>query len=84
MQITFQVLRFYYACIANYSFSFRKKQETTVLGRAEGFAWVEVAYGKRWVAVDPGEFDPGSALRETDAVSLLMGQLINSLERPRR
>jgi len=36
-----------------------------------------------WVAVDPGEFDPGSALRGTDAVALLMGQLISSLERPR-
>ena len=35
-----------------------------------------------WVAVDPGEFDPGSALRGSDAVALLMGQLISSLERP--
>ncbi len=35
-----------------------------------------------WVAVDPGEFDAGSALRGSDAVALLMGQLISSLERP--
>lgn len=36
-----------------------------------------------WVAVDPGEFDPGSELRSRDAVALLMGQLITSLERPK-
>ncbi|MFZ9149251.1 MAG: M23 family metallopeptidase [Vulcanococcus sp.] len=36
-----------------------------------------------WVAVDPGEFDPGSELRNRDAVALLMGQLLQSLERPK-
>lgn len=47
-----------------------------------------------WVAVDPGELDPGGLFaspagerpgaRPTDAVALLMGQLIASLERPIR
>lgn len=37
-----------------------------------------------WVAVDPGDFDPGSELRSRDAVALLMGQLLQSLERPER
>jgi murein DD-endopeptidase MepM/ murein hydrolase activator NlpD len=35
-----------------------------------------------WVAVDPGEFDAGSGLQGGDAVALLMGQLLASLERP--
>ena len=36
-----------------------------------------------WVAVDPGEFDPGKgAIAGGDAVALLMGQLLQSLERP--
>ncbi|MEN9540406.1 MAG: hypothetical protein RLZZ459_497 [Cyanobacteriota bacterium] len=35
-----------------------------------------------WVAMDPGELDPGSALRGRDAIALLMGQLLASLERP--
>jgi len=49
-----------------------------------------------WVAVDPGELDPGSGLmaglpglsglaggQATDAVAMLMGQLLQTLERPR-
>jgi len=46
-----------------------------------------------WVAVDPGELDPGGAMMAaqpgqpgavaTDAVALLMGELIQTLERPR-
>ncbi|MEB3200420.1 MAG: M23 family metallopeptidase [Synechococcaceae cyanobacterium] len=44
-----------------------------------------------WVATDPGDFDPGRALLAMpggfnaggDAVALLMGQLIQALERPR-
>ncbi|MFM9111479.1 MAG: M23 family metallopeptidase, partial [Prochlorococcaceae cyanobacterium] len=52
-----------------------------------------------WVAVDPGEFDPGTGLaiaglpglaglsggsgQPPDAVALLVGQLLQSLERPR-
>jgi len=36
-----------------------------------------------WVAMDPGEFDPGSQLKGSDAIALLMGQLLASLERPR-
>jgi murein DD-endopeptidase MepM/ murein hydrolase activator NlpD len=35
-----------------------------------------------WVAIDPGDFDPGSGLKGTDAIALLMGQLLQSLERP--
>ena len=35
-----------------------------------------------WVAVDPGEFDPGSGLQGSDAIALLLGQLLASLERP--
>lgn len=35
-----------------------------------------------WVAVDPGEFDAGSGLQGGDAIALLMGQLLASLERP--
>ena len=37
-----------------------------------------------WVAVDPGELDPGSGRSRLDPVALLMGQLVQSLERPRR
>jgi murein DD-endopeptidase MepM/ murein hydrolase activator NlpD len=46
-----------------------------------------------WVATDPGDLDPGGSLFAglpgpdgrggTDAVALLMGQLIATLERPR-
>ena len=49
-----------------------------------------------WVATDPGDLDPGGTLmvaglpgsaaragQSTDAVALLMGQLLQSLERPR-
>jgi murein DD-endopeptidase MepM/ murein hydrolase activator NlpD len=36
-----------------------------------------------WVAMDPGELDPGSALRGNDAIAVLMAQLLASLERPR-
>ena len=35
-----------------------------------------------WVAIDPGDFDPGNGLQGTDAIALLMGQLLQSLERP--
>jgi len=35
-----------------------------------------------WVAIDPGDFDPGSGLKGSDAIALLMGQLLQSLERP--
>lgn len=38
-----------------------------------------------WVAVDPGDFDPGpggAGTAGTDAIALLMGQLLGSLERP--
>ena len=35
-----------------------------------------------WVAIDPGEFDPGRALQNTDAVALLLAQLLQSLQRP--
>jgi len=34
-----------------------------------------------WVAVDPGDLDPGSSLAGTDAIALLMGQLLSGLER---
>ena len=36
-----------------------------------------------WVAVDPGELDPGSGLKGQDAIAVLMGQLLSVLERPR-
>ena len=36
-----------------------------------------------WVAVEPGELDPGRGLAGSDAVAQLMGQLLQSLERPR-
>ena len=35
-----------------------------------------------WVAVEPGELDPGRGLAGRDAVAQLMGQLLQSLERP--
>ena len=35
-----------------------------------------------WVAVDPGDLDPGKAGLGGDAVALLMGQLLQVLERP--
>ena len=35
-----------------------------------------------WVAIDPGDFDPGNGLKGSDAIALLMGQLLQSLERP--
>ena len=35
-----------------------------------------------WMAIDPGDFDPGQDLRGSDAIALLMGQLLLSLERP--
>jgi murein DD-endopeptidase MepM/ murein hydrolase activator NlpD len=35
-----------------------------------------------WVAVDPGDFDPGRTGLGGDAVALLMGQLLQALERP--
>ena len=41
-----------------------------------------VAVGLGWVAVDPGDLDPGRAGSGTDAIALLMGQLVQSLERP--
>jgi len=36
-----------------------------------------------WVAVEPGELDPGRGLAGSDAVAQLMGQLLQSLERPK-
>jgi murein DD-endopeptidase MepM/ murein hydrolase activator NlpD len=36
-----------------------------------------------WVAVDPGDLDPGQGAAGSDAIALLMGQLLQSLERPR-
>jgi murein DD-endopeptidase MepM/ murein hydrolase activator NlpD len=38
-----------------------------------------------WVAVDPGDLDPGPAGigAGNDAIALLMGQLLQRLERPR-
>jgi len=35
-----------------------------------------------WVAVDPGDLDPGSGARGSDAVALLMGELVKALQRP--
>ncbi|MEB3235328.1 MAG: M23 family metallopeptidase, partial [Cyanobacteriota bacterium] len=35
-----------------------------------------------WVAVDPGDLDPGSGARGSDAIALLMGELLKALERP--
>jgi murein DD-endopeptidase MepM/ murein hydrolase activator NlpD len=36
-----------------------------------------------WVAVDPGDLDPGGGAAGSDAIALLMGQLLQRLERPR-
>ncbi|WP_396102220.1 M23 family metallopeptidase [Cyanobium sp. Morenito 9A2] len=36
-----------------------------------------------WVAVDPGELDPGKGSAGGDAIALLMGQLLQTLERPK-
>ena len=36
-----------------------------------------------WVAMDPGELDPGGGIKGSDAIALLMGQLLQSLERPK-
>ncbi|WP_396099126.1 M23 family metallopeptidase [Cyanobium sp. WAJ14-Wanaka] len=36
-----------------------------------------------WVAVDPGDLDPGQAGAGSDAIALLMGQLVQSLQRTR-
>ena len=36
-----------------------------------------------WVAVDPGDLDPGKEAAGSDAIALLMGQLLERLERPR-
>ena len=35
-----------------------------------------------WVAVDPGDLDPGKSAIGSDAVALLIGQLLQRLERP--
>ena len=35
-----------------------------------------------WVAVDPGDLDPGSGAKGSDAIALLLGELLNRLERP--
>ena len=35
-----------------------------------------------WVAVDPGDLDPGGGAAGSDAIALLVGQLLQSLERP--
>jgi hypothetical protein len=35
------------------------------------------------VAVDPGDLDPGGGAAGSDAIALLMGQLLQKLERPR-
>jgi murein DD-endopeptidase MepM/ murein hydrolase activator NlpD len=35
-----------------------------------------------WVAVDPGDLDPGGSAVGSDAIALLMGQLLQTLERP--
>jgi len=37
-----------------------------------------------WVAVEPGELDPGNGRQRFDPVAMLMGQLVQTLERPRR
>jgi hypothetical protein len=38
--------------------------------------------GGGWVAVDPGDLDPGRSALGSDAVAMLMGQLLQRLERP--
>ena len=35
-----------------------------------------------WVAVDPGDLDPGKGAAGSDAIALLMGELLQRLERP--
>jgi hypothetical protein len=35
-----------------------------------------------WVAVDPGDLDPGRGAAGSDAIALLMGELLQRLERP--
>ena len=35
-----------------------------------------------WVAVDPGDLDPGSGSKGSDAIALLMGELVKALQRP--
>jgi len=35
-----------------------------------------------WVAVDPGDLDPGSGAKGSDAIALLLGELLARLERP--
>lgn len=35
-----------------------------------------------WVAVDPGDLDPGSTAIGSDSIAMLMGQLLQRLERP--
>lgn len=37
-----------------------------------------------WVAVEPGELDPGNGQQRLDPVALLVGQLLQGLERPAR
>ncbi len=37
-----------------------------------------------WVAVEPGELDPGNGQQRPDPVALLLGQLLQGLERPER
>jgi hypothetical protein len=34
------------------------------------------------VAVDPGDLDPGSGSKGSDAIALLMGELVKALQRP--
>jgi len=36
-----------------------------------------------WVAVDPGDLDPGNAAAGSDAIAALMGELLQRLERPK-
>jgi hypothetical protein len=35
-----------------------------------------------WVAVDPGDLDPGTGGKGSDAIALLMGELVKALQRP--
>jgi hypothetical protein len=34
------------------------------------------------VAVDPGDLDPGTGGKGSDAIALLMGELVKALQRP--